>query len=290
MPGSIRKPALFVLLGILLPWAPATAQQQLPRIPDDLIQDDHVREEFGINALTTPSIRKLFAELDKLGKLPYEELKRDAPNAPPRDRTKLALGLGGLIADGFLVVQAEKLKDLENIGRAVLKYATVLGAGTRVTSHVKSVLEHGTVGEWDQLKDELAATQADVEAEMVQLRDVDAVHLISLGGWLRAFEIACLTSLRPFDIEKASTLRRVDIAEYFLAELGTLEPRIRELDHIQELSIGVAELRDLIAISTGDFTQEQVEAMHSTVARLVQLSEGRDVAKTAAVSATAPGS
>ena len=42
-------------------------------VPEDLIGDEHVREEFGVNKFTTPSIKKLFEQLDDLGDLPYAE-------------------------------------------------------------------------------------------------------------------------------------------------------------------------------------------------------------------------
>lgn len=268
-----KLPHVLAAAGVLI-HAPLASGQTLPRIPQDLLQDEHIREEFGVNQFTTPSIRKLFGSLDELGALPYEKIKRDLPETAPHDRTLLALGLGGLIADGFLVVQAQKFSDFENIGRAVVKYAKVLGAEANVTRHVKSALELGTGGEWDKLREELARTQADVEAEMVQLRDVGVAHLIALGGYLRAVEIICVASLEPFDAKKSKALRRADVIDYFLQELSTLEPRLQELEHIQEISKGVEELRAIIGDGPDDksFTKEEVENMHRTAAKLVKLS------------------
>lgn len=275
-PPASTPPLLLLFAAALLAPAAQAPGQALPRIPADLVQDEHVREEFGVNTFTTPSIKKLFATLDELGALPYDSLKRTIPEATPADRTLLALGLGVLIADGFLVVQSEKFSDFENVGRAVVKYAKVLGADTNVTRHVKSALELGTGGEWEKLKSELAATQADVEAEMVQLRDVDAAHLIALGGWLRAFEIVCVASLSPFDPAKTLSLRRTDIVEYFLQELSTLEPRLRELNHILEIEKGVVRLREIIAAGEPDtkFSKSEVEQMRAIVSELVRMSAG----------------
>ncbi|MGI9243717.1 MAG: hypothetical protein ACR2RV_23170, partial [Verrucomicrobiales bacterium] len=179
-------------------------------IPEDLIDDEHVREEFGINEFTTPSIKKLFEDLDDLGTLPYDKLKRDYKAVSSRDRSILALNLGILISDGFLVVQSEKIAELPNVGKQVLQQAKYLGSGMRVTRHTKKLLENSNLGEWDKLKDELAATQVDVEADMVMLRDVDVAHLVAIGGWLRAFEIVATTSLDPFSAKKASKLLRGD--------------------------------------------------------------------------------
>ncbi|MEM8955016.1 MAG: hypothetical protein AAGD22_12770 [Verrucomicrobiota bacterium] len=253
----------------------AQEEPQRPAIPEDLLDDEHVREEFGVNQFTTPSIKKLFVDLEQLGDLPYETLRREFPEKTPRDRTQLALSLGGLIADGFLVVQAQELAELERVGREVVKYTKILGTGTRVTSHLKSVIEHRALGDWDTLKNELATTQANVEAEMVLLRDVDAAHLIALGGWLRAFEIITITSLQePFTPEKANALKRVDIADYFLMSLETLEPDIVELPHIQRLHEGVTELRDQIDMpASKPFTRDELATMNELVAELVLLSQ-----------------
>ena len=248
-------------------------------IPEDLLEDEHIREEFGVNTFTAPSIRKIFEDLDRLRPLPYEKLKREVPQGTPKDRTKLALALGGLIADGFLVVESEKLLDLEQVGRALWKHAQVLGAGTRLSRHTKSLLEHSALGEWGELKGELAKTQKDVEAEMVLLRDVDAAHLISLGGWLRAFQIACVSSLEAYDPEKTRVLARVDIAEYFIGSLETLEPQIYELPHIQALAAGLGDLKVQIDVPESKaFSEAEVQAMKETIDRLVAMTDGKSPA------------
>ncbi|MFK5923172.1 MAG: hypothetical protein QM496_13420 [Verrucomicrobiota bacterium] len=262
---SAKNAGFSVLL--LLAFCPRLQAQE---IPADLLEDEHVREEFGVNKFTAPSIRKIFEDLDSLGDLPYEKLKRPIPATTPSDRTRLALELGGLIADGFLVVESEKLLDLEAVGRALWKRAKILGAGTRLSSHTKSLLENSALGDWKQLKEELAKTQKDVEAEMVLLRDVDAAHLISLGGWLRAFEIACVTALDPFDEKKAKILGRVDIAEYFLMSLQTLEPKIQETEHIQKLTAGMEKLKNMLDVpETKAFTKDEVEGMNTLINQLI---------------------
>jgi hypothetical protein len=219
---------LALLASFLLPLTGARAQE----VPEDLIDDEHVQEEFGINHFTTPSIKKLFEDLDDLGTLPYDKLRRDIPEGVPRDRAVIALSLGTLIADGFLIVQAEKVSELEDIGKAVLRQAKVLGAGTRVTAHTKSILENSGLGEWAKLKEELAKTQKDVQAEMVTLRDVDIAHLVSLGGWLRALEIVAVTASDPYSAEKAAKVQRMDTILYFLESLNGLEPKLQENPNI----------------------------------------------------------
>lgn len=237
-------------------------------IPEDLIGDEHIREEFGVNEFTTPSIRKLFDELDSLGTLPYDHLRRDHDVRPPPDRSKLALALGVLIADGFLAVQCEKVDELEPVGKAILDYARALGAHDRVSKHAKSLLEGSLLGDWTGLRKELAATQADVEAEMVLLRDSEIAHLISLGGWIRAFQIASATAEQAYTPEKTRSLGRTDIADYYLSGLEDLHPNLQEKEHIKKLKEGISSVRDLVDVPEGKAFQP------AEVTRLRELADG----------------
>ena len=275
---------LFLRISLLI--LPLSTILSAQEVPEDLVGDEHVREEFGVNRFTTPSIKKLFEQLDELGELPYAKLKRELPKTIPRDRSLVALGLGTLISDGFLIVQSEQIEELEHIGRAVLKQAQVLGAGKRVTKYTKSILESSVLGKWNKLKEELSKTQADVEAEMVMLRDVDIANLVALGGWLRAFEIAAVTTSINYSEAKASKLSRTDVIAYFLETRLGLEPKLRQRIHIVNLT---KELERLLAKPGGHepeienkdqnqpkpkiLTQEEILSLSRNARKMMQVIE-----------------
>jgi hypothetical protein len=247
---------------------------QKPVIPADLIADEHLREEYGVNEFTTPSIKKLFEQLDELGALPYEKLKRKIP-AAPRDRSLVALSLGVLIADGFLAVHSDQILDLKDVGGAVLKHAKILGSGKGAIRHVKTILETSALEELAVLKDELAKTQVDVEAEMVLLRDVDIAHLVGLGGWLRALQIASQSSIDPFVPERASKLARVDVVAYFVHSLSELNPKIRETENISRIERRLQQVLRILETPDGpggSLSQAQVRDLVDKADDLVKLS------------------
>lgn len=230
------------------------------KVPEDLIGNEHVREEFGINEFTTPSIRKIFDQLDALGTLSYDNLKRPLPDKAPGDRVLLSLALGSLIADGFLVVHCEKIEEMGNVGRVLLKHAKALGAGMRINKHSQSLLENSVKGDWKKLRAELAATQADVEAEMVLLRDSDVAHLISLGGWLRAFEISTAAVSQNYTADKSRQLGRSDIVEYYIANLEDLHPQIKKMPVVEDLIEGLQAMRPVLDVPPGKaFTEDEVK-------------------------------
>ena len=185
---------------------------------------------------------------------------------------RVALSLGMLIADGFLMVHCEKVSEFEEVGRGVLKHTKVLGAGERISRHTKTILENSVEGDWETLKNELAKTQADVEAEMVLLRDHEIAHLISLGGWIRALEITSTAALDPFSEARARKLARTDLVEYFLYGLDELPPKLRSRDPVKSLRNGVQEIHNLINLPEGQpLTAEQIEKVRAHSAGLVKL-------------------
>jgi len=147
-------------------------KKEVAEIPKDLIEDPQVREELGINEFTAPSIRLIFDDLDQLTPMPVRETQHELPARMPLSRTDLAVEIGFLIADGFLAVQHGHIEDIEPIAIALSKYGRALGAGDRVNRHAKQLLESAKKKDLEALKDELSATQKDVEKELVQLKNV----------------------------------------------------------------------------------------------------------------------
>ena len=271
IPISLRVPAaaLLTLASALALAGGAFAQAKVP-VPEDLLDDEHFREEVGINPFTTPSIRKIFDQLAELGPIPFDQVKREPGAAPSDDRIGVALHLGGLIADGFLAVQCERYGEMEALGKGVLDNAELLGTGSHIKPRSKALLEQASKQQGDKLKEELARTQRDVEREMADLRDVDIAHLVSLGGWVRAFQVGCVTVTAKFTSAGARKLARADIAGYYLAQLETLHPNLQERPQIVAFKTELAKLSEALDIPDGrEVKVEEVAAWKKIADRLV---------------------
>lgn len=242
-------------------------------VPEDLLQDDHVRAELGVNEFTAPSISKLFDTLQFLMPLPLLETERKKPERMPLDRADLAIELGFLIADGFLIVQAGQLEKVEAMASELTRYGKALGAGDRINRHAAALLESADKQDVAQLKKELAATQKDVEIELVTLRDSDLAHLISLGGWIRALEVSSVGVEKQFSPERASKIMREDIADYYTEIVAGLEPRISERPNYLEMRDVLSGLRNEMVIGEGEEpTMEKVKTVREGSAKLVALA------------------
>lgn len=244
----IQMSKLFPSL-LLLTFA-VSALGQTP--PEDLFDDNHMREELGVNTFTTPSIELILKTLDELKPLPFDKLKRQVPDRPPQKREQLALSFGGLIADGFLVVECEREDEVEALGRAVIDYARGLAVADKLTRRAKSMMDLAGAGNWKKMKGELASAQVEVEDNMVALGDEEIAHLVSLGGWLRGLEIAASAiSDQPFSAEKAARIFRLDLLDYFLDRLDTLHPATKRMPLIARIIDQLKVLRTYFALPDG---------------------------------------
>ncbi len=252
---------------------PEAAEREVNGIPKDLLEDPHVREELGVNEFTAPSISKLFDTLQFLMPLPLIDNELKLPERMPLDRADLAVELGFLIAEGFLIVQAEQLDRVEDLAATLTRYGKALGAGDRVNRHAAGLLDAAKNKDVKLLKQELASTQRDVETELVTLRDADLAHLISLGGWIRALSISSVAVDEQFTVERARKVLREDIADYYTESVAGLEPRVAERDNYRKMRDLLAGLRVEMVIKDGeDPKHEMIKEVREKAAELVQLA------------------
>ena len=229
---------------------------------------EHEREELGINPYTAPSVAEIFQQLDDLKPLPYEQLKRDFPQAARASREQMGMVFGSLVADGFLIVEAQKRNLVEDLGRVLLRQARSLGVGDRVMRHSASLTELGKKGDWAAVRKELISTQQDVEQAMTELKDQKMAHLISLGGWLRGLEICAGAVESNYTPDRAAVLWQRDLINYFSEEMKTLPPTIARKPLFEKVRAGVNSIRDLLNRAPEKPSLDDVKALHAQAREL----------------------
>ena len=212
----------------------------------EIMRDDFAREELGVNELTTPSIQRLFTELEVFKPVPVSLIADTDFDRIYNNRFQTSLNFGALICDGFFAVVAEQKSLIQNIGRSLLRQAKSLAVGQRLTRHANSLLDLGQRGDWGALKLELIKTQSDVEEAMVELRDEEMAHMVSLGGWLRGFEIGAMVTAEHYTPQRAAGLMKIDVMDYFLDRLSTLNPRLKNTELVTAI---VSRLQSIRAIA-----------------------------------------
>jgi hypothetical protein len=234
----------------------------------------HLREELGVNELTTPLVGKVFSDLELFQPPPLDlvrsfDLKRGFPN-----RFQTGLQFGALVANGFVATMARQKQLIIDTGRALIREANALGAGQRLTSRSKSLFELSERNDWQGLREELNATQEDVEDSMLELKDGEMADLVSLGGWLRGFQLASHVTAVHYTPEKAAALVRPAVMDYFISRMDCLSPGMKKRPIVISIASRLKTIRAIAVPGTSPTEGDVVrmrdladEAMSSALSR-----------------------
>src|SRR5436309_15783589 len=88
---------------------------------------DQLAKAVRSDSISIPTPGELFAALEKPGKTDWSGQYRGPIPITYRNRAQIALNLGGLIADGFVAVEAKDSQKVKNIGSDIIKLAKALG-------------------------------------------------------------------------------------------------------------------------------------------------------------------
>ncbi|MGH8048334.1 MAG: hypothetical protein ACREKL_13915 [Chthoniobacterales bacterium] len=246
-----RLAAVFAI-GVLAGMHAAVAQDS-----DDMDSDlsegaaGHMREELGVNDTTAPAIQKLLIDLDTFQPIPIKLVEANDLDASFPNRFQTAMHFGSIVADGFVIVIAQRPQSTQTIGRALLRQARALGVGDSMTRRAASLIDLGKKGDWAKLREELIKAQADVEQSMMNLHDEELAHLISFGGWLRGFQLAANATADNYTAQRAEGLKRLDVMNYFIDRLDTLHPRIKQTPLVTKLLSDLKTIYNIAGKSEG---------------------------------------
>src|SRR5438132_3909116 len=234
----------------------------------ETIPPEKLTKAIKIDSLTIPTPGELFAALEKPGKPDWAGQYRTPIPMTYRNRAQIALNLGGLVADGFIAVEAQDSQQVKNIGTDIIKLAKALGVSENVLSRGNSINEFAENSEWDALQEELEATQNEVKTSMQSHRDQDLVILVSLGGWIRGTQVVSASIIKSYDERSAKVLRQPAVVHFMQSKINDVSPEMREDHLVKEVSDQLGQIEKLVSFPLGKApTIEDVRKVNDAVAR-----------------------
>src|SRR4026209_1053777 len=179
------------------------------------------------DSITVPTPRELFAALGKSGKINWSAQYRAPISMTYGNRAQIALNLGGLIADGFIAVEAKDGQQVKNIGSDIMKLGKALGVSEQLLARGNSINEFAEHNEWDTLQEELEATQNEVKSSMQSHADQDLVILVTLDGWIRGTQVVTSTVMQNYDERSAKVLRQPALVHFMQSKVNEMSPELR---------------------------------------------------------------
>ncbi len=232
---------------------------------------DQITKATKIDSLTIPTPGELFAALQKPGKPDWAGQYRTPMPMTYRNRAQIALNLGGLIADGFIAVEAQDGQQVKNIGADIIKLAKALGVNENVLSRGNSISEFAENNEWDTLQEELESTQNEVKASMQSHSDQDLVILVSLGGWIRGTQVVSASILKNYDERSARVLRQPAVVSFIQTKINGISPELRNEPLVKAITEQLPGIEKLVNFPSGKAPSlEDVKKVNQAVSKLME--------------------
>jgi len=219
--------------------------------------------------VSTPMPSELFAALNKKGKPDWSTLLRKSPAATFTNRQQLALNLGGLIADGYLAVEAQDAQLVENVARDIRVLTKSLGIEQEVVNRGSKIVDLAKASNWDTLAEELEAAQNEVTAAMAAHDDQDLVTLVMLGGWLRGTEVVSSYLVKNYTEEGARVLRQPAVVDHFVKKIAAMPKRTLDTELMDNVRRSLFDIRKAISYGVDAVpTLDDIKALNDLASKI----------------------
>jgi len=241
---------------------------------------DQLAKAVRTDSISIPTPGELFAAIEKPGKTDWSGQYRGPMPITYRNRAQIALNLGGLIADGFIAVEAKDSQQVKNIGSDIIKLAKALGVSENLLKRGNSINEFAENNEWDTLQEELEATQNEVKSSMQSHNDQDLVILVSLGGWIRGTQVVSGAIARNYDERSAKVLRQPALVKFMQSKINEISPELRSEPLVKDVSEELTGIEKLVSFPADKApTVDEVRKVNEAVGKVMEKIENKAVAR-----------
>jgi hypothetical protein len=244
------------------------------------LSSDQMAKAVTSDSITVPTPGELFAALGKSGKINWSAQYRAPIPMTYGNRAQIALNLGGLIADGFIAVEAKDGQQVKNIGSDIMKLGKALGVSDELLSRGNSINDFAEHNEWDTLQEELEATQNEVKASMQSHADQDLVILVTLGGWIRGTQVVTGAITKNYNDAAAKVLREPALVHFLQSKLNAISSELRQEALVKDVSEQLGGIQKLVSFPESKAPNvEDVRKLNEAVGKLMTKIESKESPK-----------
>ena len=244
------------------------------------LSSDEMAKALRTDSISVPTPGELFAALAKTGKINWSAQYRGPIPMTYSNRAQIALNLGGLIADGFIAVEAKDGQQVKNIGSDIMKLGKALGVSDQLLSRGNSINEFAEHNEWDTLQAELEATENEVKSSMQSHADQELVILVTLGGWIRGTQVVTGAIVKNYNESAAKVLRQPALVHFMQSKLNEISPELRQEPLVKSVSEQLNGIEKLVSFPEDQVPSvEQVRKVNDAVGKLMTEIESKEPPK-----------
>lgn len=219
-----------------------------------------------VERVVVPIPSEILEVLDKLGSPNWAGELRAVGGVNSANRTRVALLLGTVVAEGFVAVQAQNREAIEDTGKEVLRLSESLGIKKYVVQHAQSILDAAKANDWDSVRRELDNTERTVRDTMEKMRDEELSQCVSMGGWLRGTEVLTSVITKDYNADRAELLNQPDLVRHFRKQID----QMRSKKELKDIAAGLDKIGKAMGNGDRPVPPRQVARIQKVAAELVK--------------------
>lgn len=278
---SVARPLLVCCALVCTPLVRAqnqTGEQAMtgPHDPPVALPAAAMESAVLLSALTFPSPGEFFAALAKAGRPSFTPAGRCTVPIAISERSRIALVVGILLADGYLAVENQSSQDMKNIGKDLIEMARKLNAGENVLARGRGITDFAENNDWNALREELEATRNEIRISLTAQKDPGLSLLVSMGAWLRSIHAGALVVSRQYAPEPSALFLQSALVDAWQKRAAILPARFLDDPWV---AFTLAQTREIGALLARPVQPEQETSQNdssapdeTTISRLAELT------------------
>ena len=237
----------------------AAGEQPKSLTPAEMKSDNYIlpppEEVFmALRGVTTVDFGKICAAIAKDPATSRSKFNNDAAKAA---------NLGMRVADAFVAVQAKDASALRRASDVIEILSLELSADLSLKNKIAVANKLADEGKWNELRTILESVRVDVLDEMKANKDKDSVTLATVGGWLRALNIATTALCTDYTPDATKILRQPQLVAYLKSRMDALGPKAKATPFVQKILGQMDTIAKLTDIPEGTtMSNDDVQKLH----------------------------
>lgn len=246
---------------------------------------EQIKKAAYLDSMSIPCPGEIFAAINKVSRPNWVTLDRTSSAPVTTRRAQLALAVGVLITNGYIAVEAQDEQQVKNIGRDIMTMAKALGVSQSILGRGNNLIQFAKQNEWNELRNELEATENEVKTTMIDQQDKNLITLTSAGAWIRGLQVASHIISNQYSLKGVALLNEPGLALRLASDLEALPDKLHNDSLVLSAKKTLLTVADLLKKEPHGLSKEMLQKIEQETGKLVAAISASDGPPTSSESA-----
>lgn len=237
---------------------------------------EQMKKAVYLDSMSIPCPGEIFAAINKVSRPNWVTLDHNSSAPVTTRRAQLALAVGVLITNGYIAVEAQDGQQVKNIGRDIMTMAKALGVSQSILGRGNNLIQFAEQNEWNELRNELEATENEVKTTMIDQQDKNLITLTSAGAWIRGLQVASQIISNQYSLKGAALLNEPDLALRLISNLEALPDKLHNDALVLSAKATLLTVVNLLKKEPHGLSKEMLQKIEQETGKLVAAISASD--------------